>query len=819
MEVAEAERPRTDVASGLSATEVAQRVQAGLVNVVETSPSRSLGEIIRANVFTYFNGLIATLTVLVLVFGSPRDALFGLVAVINVVIGVVQELRAKHTLDSLALLNAPKAKVVRDGRQSELEVEAVVLDDILCLGIGDQVVVDGIVCEADGLSIDESLLTGESDPVAKQPGDEVLSGSFVVAGSGRFQATRVGDQAYAAKLAAEAKRFTLVRSELRDGISTILRIITVVMVPVGLMLLAGQLWRADLPFAKGIVRTVAGLVGMIPEGLVLLTSVAMAVAVVRLGRRKTLVQELAAVEGLARVDTVCLDKTGTLTQGGIDLDDIEYVGTMPEHDARAALAAFAHSDENPNPTQQAIAEALAPPDEPWPVQAMVPFSSARKWSSVTFAPGPSATFVFGAPDVILAGRPPDDPVRLRTTELAATGRRVLLFARASAPPVDETLPDDIDPVALVTLAEQLRPDARETLAYFQEQDVAIKVISGDNPVTVAAVAREVGVPDADHGIDARTLPDDLDELADQLEQHAVFGRVQPQQKQSMVRALQSHGHTVAMTGDGVNDVLALKDADIGVAMGSGSPASRAVAQLVLLDGRYTSLPLAVAEGRRVIANIERVATLFLVKNAYAATLAILSFIAAVEFPFLPRHLTLVNAITIGIPGFFLSLAPAAERAQTGFVRRVLLRSVPAGVIAGLAVFSVFAITLGDLSLRVTDESKRGASSVAVAALLTIGLFIVYLVARPITKPRLVLLTTLIGMAVLAFSVPFVRDYFDLDLPDEVREFEGLLVIPPAVVALELAWRWTNRWIDGRAAQPRVSSDGPARSAPAGSNGE
>ncbi len=818
MEGATAERPRIDARSGLTAAQVQDRIRNGHVNVVETSPSRSIGEILRANVFTYFNGLIATLAVLVLVFGSPRDALFGLVAVVNIVIGVVQELRAKRTLDSLALLNAPRARVVRDGELAELDVEAVVLDDILCLSTGDQVVVDGTVCEADGLSVDESLLTGESDPVAKQPGDEVLSGSFVVAGSGRFQAIRVGDQAYAAKLAAEAKRFTLVRSELRDGISTILRIITVVLVPVGLMLLAGQLWRAELPFARGIVRTVAGLVGMIPEGLVLLTSVAMAVAVVRLGRRRTLVQELAAVEGLARVDTVCLDKTGTLTQGGIDLECIEYVGIMPEHEARSALAAFAASAENPNPTQLAVAEALSPPDEPWPVESSVPFSSARKWSSVTFAPDPGATFVFGAPDVILAGRSAHDPVRQRANELAATGRRVLLFARAPVPPSGDELPDGIDPVALVPLAEQLRPDARETLAFFQSQDVAIKVISGDNPVTVAAVAREVGVPGADHGVDARTLPEDLDELSAKLEEHAVFGRVQPQQKQSMVRALQARSHTVAMTGDGVNDVLALKDADIGVAMGSGSPASRAVAQLVLLDGRYTSLPLAVAEGRRVIANIERVATLFLVKNSYAATLAILSFVAAVEFPFLPRHLTLVNAVTIGIPGFFLSLAPAAERAQTGFVRRVLLRSVPAGLIAGLAVFSVFVVTLGDLSLKVTDESRRGASSVAVAALLAIGLFIVYLVARPITRPRLVLMLTLIGIAVLAFGLPWVRDYFELDLPNEVSEFEGLLVIPPAIVALELAWRWTNRWIDGRLPDAELSRDERAPRAPAASSG-
>ena len=360
---------------GLTAAQVAERVAAGRVNVDESSVGRSTGEIIRANVFTYFNGLIASLTVLVLIFGSPADALFGIIAVVNVVIGVVQELRAKKTLDSLAVLNAPKARVLRDGSVVEIEVTGVVEDDVLLLAPGDQVVVDGEVLEADHLGVDESLLTGEADPMSKHPGDEVLSGSFVTAGSGRFRATRVGGDAYAAKLAAEAKRFTLVRSELRDGITTILRFITIVLIPVGLASFASQLWRVDLPFADAVVRTVASLVGMIPEGLVLLTSVALAVSVVRLGRRKTLVQELAAVEGLARVDTVCLDKTGTLTEGGIQLETVEALGGT-EASLRDALGAFARADENPNPTQLAVSEAIDAPTGAWRVTGTVPLKSA-----------------------------------------------------------------------------------------------------------------------------------------------------------------------------------------------------------------------------------------------------------------------------------------------------------------------------------------------------------------------------------------------------------------------------------------------------------
>ena len=795
---------------GLTTAQVAERVAAGLANVDESSVGRSTGQIVRANVFTYFNGLIATLTVLVLIFGSPADALFGIIAVINIVIGVVQELRAKKTLDALAVLNAPRARVLRDGATAEVEVTAVVRDDVLLLAPGDQVVVDGEVVEAEHLGVDESLLTGEADPLSKQAGDEVLSGSFVTAGSGRFRATRVGAEAYAAKLAAEAKRFTLVRSELRDGVTTILRFITIVLIPVGIASFASQLWRVELPFPDAVVRTVASLVGMIPEGLVLLTSVALAVSVVRLGRRKTLVQELAAVEGLARVDTVCLDKTGTLTEGGIELDSIEALGGT-EASVREALGAFARADENPNPTQLAVAEACPEPAGGWRVTDTVPFSSARKWSAVVFSGDHPGTYVFGAPEVILAATDPSDPVRARADELAATGRRVLLLAFSGAEPEGEVLPDAIAPVALVTLSERIRQDAPETLEYFREQGVHIKVISGDNPLTVASVARTVGVPGAEEGVDARTLPTDEEALADVIDDNAVFGRVQPKQKQAMVHALQSHGHTVAMTGDGVNDVLALKDADIGVAMGSGSAASRAVAQLVLLDGRYTSLPLAVAEGRRVIANIERVATLFVTKNAYAALLALAAAVAGVQFPFLPRHLTLVNALTIGIPGFFLSLAPSTERARTGFVKRVLWRSVPAGLVSGAAVFTVFRLSGASLS----DGGPGGeidvatidadASSLAVMALLSVGLFVTYLVARPMSPPRWLLMGFLVGAAILAFLVPWSVEFFQLELPDEPAEFIDLIVvIPVACLILELVWRWVDRHLAGR--DPELGPD-------------
>ena len=766
--------------SGLTEAEVRERVAAGRTNRAPESTSRSLVEIVRANVFTRFNAILGTLLAVILVVGPINDALFGLVLVSNTAIGIIQEVRAKRTLDRLAVLNAPRATVIRDAEQRDVAVEELVADDVVVLAPGDQVVVDGDVLDATGLEVDESLLTGESDPVVKQPGDPVMSGSFVVAGSGSARATNVGADAYARRLAEEARRFSLVRSELRAGIDHILRLVTYVIVPVAALLVGSQLAVHDDNLAEAFRGSVAGVGSMIPEGLVLLTSVAFAVGSIRLGRRNVLVQELAALEGLARVDILCIDKTGTLTEAELEVGDVEVLGEgevlgeVEPGPIPAALAAMA-SASGANATLRALSTAY--PDGPdWPVKDAVAFSSARKWSASDF--GPHGAWVLGAPDVLLSDVP-ESATRVHVDEIAASGRRVLLLARSPAGLDGERLAPGLQPAALVVLDERIRPDAAETLAYFGDQGVSVKVISGDHPQTAAAVAARVGLPGASEPVDARTLPEEPAALAEVVEAHAVFGRVTPHQKRAMVGALQARGHVVAMTGDGVNDVLALKDADLGVAMGSGSAASRAVARIVLLDNAFAQLPSVVAEGRRVIANVERVANLFVTKTVYAVLLALAVGVAQLPFPFFPRHLTIVSSLTIGIPAFFLALAPNAARAQPGFVQRVLRFAGPAGFVAAAATFAAYALGREEPDVSV-DESR----TLATLVLFGVGLWVLDILARPLTPPRAALVYSMAGAFVVALALPWTRDFFALEVPPAIVLFSGIGMVAVAVLALE-----------------------------------
>jgi len=679
---------------------------------------------------------------------EPRDALFGIVLVANAAIGIVQELRAKATLDRLALLTAPTATVTRDGRQQEVPVEALVEGDVIALASGDQVPVDGPVLTGRGLEIDESLLTGESDSVLKQPGDECLSGSFVIAGSGWFRAERVGEEAYAAVLAREAKKFTLVRSELRAGIDWILAGVSWAVVPV-ISLLVWSQHRIGIGYKDALSSAVAGAVGMIPQGLVLLTSLAFAVGVIRLGRHNVLVQELPAIEGLARVDTVCFDKTGTLTEGVLAVKEIEALGDI---DPAPALAALAAAEPDPNATLRAIGDRFD--DAPgWVPDGAIPFSSARKWSAASFPE--SGTWVLGAPEIVA---PDDTTVAERSRAYAQSGRRVVLLAWTDYPLSGDRLPRRLHPSAIITLGDRIRPDAAKTLRYFAAQGVQAKVISGDHPDTVAAIARDVGVPGAADIVDARRLPKDPAAFADVVERTTVFGRVTPHQKQAMVRALQSRGHVVAMTGDGVNDVLALKDSDIGVAIGGGSAAARSVAQLVLIDGQFSTLPIVVAEGRRVIANIERVANLFVTKTVYAIFLALAVGLMAQPFPFLPRHLTLVGSITIGVPAFFLALAPNARRARRGFTRRVLSFALPTGLAAGLATFAAYQLAIDD------GVALREARTTATLVLSAIGIFALAIVSRPLLPWKKILIGSMISLLVFVLVSAPSQSFFQLTLP-------------------------------------------------------
>jgi cation-transporting ATPase E len=756
--------------NGLTAAEVADRVARGLVNDVPSAPTRTIGEIVRANLFTRFNLLLGSLLAVILVVGPLQDALFGLVIVANTVVGIVQEVRAKRTLDHLEVVNAPKATVVRDGRVEELAVGQVVLDDVLEAAAGDQVVVDGEVLEAGGLEVDESLLTGESEPVSRKEGDRVLSGSFVVAGAGRYRATRVGREAYAVQLTEEARRFTLASSELRAGVDQILKYVTWALVPTAALLFISQL-RHDNGPRSGLSGAVAGTVAMVPEGLVLLTSVAFAVGVVRLGRRQVLVRELPAVETLARVDVVCFDKTGTITVGDLAVHEL-----MPQDgaadEAAAALGALAAADPNPNATLRAIGEAFPAPDG-WRPETVVPFSSARKWSGATFA-GRGA-YLLGAPEVLLHG----DQLLRRAEAIAAAGGRVVLLAHSERPMEGDTPPDGLAARAMVVIGDQVRDDAAATVAWFAEEGVTVKVVSGDHPRTVAAIAGRVGIEGAGDPVDARTLPTDQAELADLVEARSVFGRVVPQQKRAMVGALGARGHVVAMTGDGVNDVLALKDADLGIAMGSGSAASRAVAELVLMDGRFATLPAVMAEGRRVIANVERVAKVFVTKTVYATVLALAVGLAGLAFPFLPRHLTLISSLTIGIPGFFLALEPNTQRSKPGFVRRTLAFAVPAGLAAALA--TLVAYQIADVE-NVNTEQARTTATLALAGL---GLVVLALAARPLNPLRRLLLVGMAGAFVVVLVVPWLRAFFSLSLPPLPVALAalGLVVVLGAVLAL------------------------------------
>jgi len=770
--------PEREIAStGLDREAVRARVLAGQVNKPPPTPGRTVAQILRANIFTRFNAILGSLFAVVAVVGPWQDGLFGVVLAANTAIGIFQELRARRTLNRLAILTAARAHVVRDGKPEDLPVDQVVLDDVLELQPGDQVPVDGTVLTSDGLELDEALLSGEAESVPKEPAGRVLSGSFVAAGTGRVRATGIGESAYAARLQAQARRFSLINSELQRGTNQILRIVTWIIVPVGIALVLSQLFRSGQSLADALRGSVAGAGAMVPEGLVLLTSIAFGVGAVRLAQRRVLVQELAAVEGLARVDVLCIDKTGTLTEPGMSVERIEPLPGSELDGTEDVIGAMAAADPAPNATMRALAE-RCPPPAGWVVSSQVPFSSARKWSAVSFAG--RGTWLLGAPGMIGGGLAAEPAAEVRADE--AAGRRVLLLG-STADPVDGAAPPGmVTPVALLVLSERLRVEAATTVGYLLGQGITIKVLSGDAPRTVAAIAGRVGIPLPGPAVNGSELGDDEASVGGALEETNVLGRVRPAQKLAAVRALQSSGHVVAMVGDGVNDVTALKEADIGIAMGSGSQASRSAARIVLLDSTFAAVPQVLGEGRRVIANIERVANLFVTKTAYAAIIAVLVGIIGLPFPFFPRHLTIVSSLTIGIPGFFLALAAGAPRAHPGFTRRVLAFTVPAGIAAAAATVVSYAIA------RATPgTSMIQARTAAMLALFAVGWWVLCLTARPLNWARVLLLASMAGALGLLFALPLGRRIFSLQLPSATVTLATLGIVILAVAGLTL-WR-------------------------------
>lgn len=749
--------------AGLTAAQVAQRVSLGQVNRVREQTSRSLAAIVRENVFTLFNAIIVGASVIVLLFGHIQDGIFGGVMVINAVIGIVSELRAKRTLDALAIVDAPRARVVRDSSAQQIPAAEVVLDDVVSLGLGDQVPVDGEALEVNGLEVDESLLTGESRPVKKQAGDRLLAGTSVVAGAGAMRATAVGADVYAQGISAAARQFTRTVSEIQASINRVLQVVSFLLVPVVVLTFWSQNRVAGADggdWRNALVLSVASIIGMIPQGLVLLTSMNFALGSATLARRGVLVQELPAVEVLARVDALCVDKTGTLTTGGIRVRSVEVLAGDRDQVLGALAAASA---DRTNATATAIAAHLEEEGAPAPLgpQAWgVPFSSARKWSA--WGDGRTA-WILGAPEIVI-----DRALEggARALELAAgaasQGARVVALVSAPAALVEDRLPEARLAAAVITLEEDLREDAAETLDYFRQQGVHVRVISGDNPTTVGALAAQAGLTAPGGGeprlMDARELPEDTasEEFARAIASHDVFGRVTPEQKRAMVGALQGRGHCVAMTGDGVNDALALKDADLGIAMGNGSQATKAIAQIVLVDSKFSVLPGVVAEGRRIIANMERVSSLFLAKTTYAAILVIITALVGWRYPFLPRQFSYIDSLTIGIPAFFLALWPNRRRYVPGFLRRTLSLAMPTGAVLAAAALTAFGIVEGPPSSR--------ESTAAILALMVGAIWLLVITSRPLTPVKCALLTAVAVATVGGVALAPVRDFFQMVWP-------------------------------------------------------
>ena len=805
-------------ATGLTSKEVVQRIESGQSNAVKTSTSRSVRDIVRANVFTLFNGIIFAAMVLVLITGSWRDAVFGFVIIINTGIGIVTELRAKRTLDKLSILVASEFLVRRDGKDVEVSHNEIVLDDLLWIRAGEQVPADGQIIQTWGLELDESMLTGESRTVRHKVGEQVYSGATAVSGMALVKVNAVGSHSYAATLTAQAKVYKKTVSDLNKGINTILKFMTFLVVPLCILLILSQIhtvggWGTALStgeWRQAVVSAVAGVVGMIPEGLVLLTSLNFAVAAMRLARHNTLVQELESVETLARVDALNLDKTGTITDGGIAFNRLVMLDSANAAAEQAATQALYDccNEEQPNGTGQAVLAGLkAQGYGAGAVESRVPFSSARKWSAVRKS---GETWYMGAPEVIISALEGDySSVLQQVNEYANDGNRVLLVARSTAPLSEGScrqkrlrgaveganvsdgrqLDVQAEPVALVLCSEKIREDAERTLAWFREQGVRCRVISGDNPVTVGAIARRVKLT-GDHepvAMDARELPEDVNKLARVLENVDVLGRVLPDQKKAIVQALHTQNHVVAMTGDGVNDALAIKEADLGIAMGNAAPATKAVAQVVLVDSKFSHLPDVVARGRQVMANMERVASLFLVKTVYSALISLGVVLTQIPYPYLPRHITYIGALTIGMPAFILALAPNTRRYIPGFLKRVVTFALPGGIATALSVLLAAWVLPPVMGWNVTGDAADLSALRATSAIIlfAMGVFVLARVARPLNGWRGVLVAVFAAAGVIGAFVPFVANFFALILPTGATMVATLIALAGSALIFAL----------------------------------
>lgn len=757
---------------GLSPALVQQRMLEGLNNVDCTVSTRSVGRIVRDNVCTLFNLINVILAVAVLAVGSYKNCLFMGVVLCNLAIGIFQELRAKRTVDKLSLLSSVKAHVIRGGMPVEIPVNGVVLDDVLSLRSGGQVVTDCILLRGE-CEVNESFVTGESEPILKHPGDLLMAGSFVVSGECKAKAEHVGDENYISTISKGAKQFKKVRSEIMETLKKIIRFISIIIIPVGGLLFWGQMRLPDNSFNDAVVQTVAALIGMIPEGLMLLTSTVLAVSVIRLSQHKVLVQELYCIEALARVDTLCLDKTGTLTEGTMEVSKVVPWGNGSLETAEDALRALCRALPDRNATFDAIAKKYGEKSH-WKLNKAVPFSSRTKWSGASFEG--RGTYVIGAGEFLF----PEMPRELKETlDRYAKEGRVLLLAHSDSGFRERELPEGLKPVAFVLIQDVIRPEAEETLQYFVEQGVDVKVISGDNPLTVSQIAQRTGLKNWDKCVDLSACKTD-EEVKAAASRYTVFGRVLPDQKKLLIEALKEEGHTVAMTGDGINDVLALKEADCSIAMASGSDAARNVSQLVLLNSNFDSMPRVVGEGRRSINNIQRSASLFLTKTMYATMLALLFLFIQMPYPFMPIQLTLISAVTIGIPAFILALEPNRARIEGNFLRNILRKAVPGGVTIVMNI--VLAVFIG----WKLDFPVEMISTICVLLTGFTGLMLILRLCMPFTLIRKILLGFL--CVLFAGCVVFLPGLFSLvPLSGAGWAVTGGLTVVAAVVLNLLIW--------------------------------
>lgn len=651
---------------GLTKEEVEERIKENKVNYDTSLPTKSIKTIVRENIFTLFNLINILLGVAVFCVGSYKNLLFLIVIFCNTAISIIQEINSKKAVDKLSILAQAKVNCIRDGEKQEIGINSIVLDDLLMLETENQIVADSIILEGE-VEVNESFITGESDVIYKRKGDTLLSGSFVVSGKCKAEVIHIGDENYTSKISSGAKYVKKVNSEIMKSLNGIIKIVSIAIVPIGILLFFNQLGLTENSFKNAVVNTVAAIIGMIPEGLVLLTSTVLAVSVIRLSKRKVLVQELYCIETLARVDTLCLDKTGTITEGRMEVNDIIEI-TKSKEELEEILSEIASASDDNNSTIEAI-RAKYKNKQKWKVINKIPFSSQKKWSGVCFKD--KGSYIIGAPEFVLREKYDEYKERI---EKYSNDYRVIIVANSEGDFIEKELPDKLEVLGFVLISDVIRKEASKTLKYFKEQGVNIKIISGDNPITVSKIAKRAGVENSEKYINMQEIKT-KEQLEKAAKEYTIFGRVTPVQKKELVQALKKEGHTVAMTGDGVNDVLALKEADCSIAMASGSDATRNVAELVLLDSNFASMPEIVLEGRRTINNIERSATLFLVKTIYASILAIIFLFVNMPYPFMPIQLTLISTVTIGIPSFVLALEPNKERIKGKFLRNVISRAL------------------------------------------------------------------------------------------------------------------------------------------------